>query len=298
VDIVIATVSSGVAAAIRNYLHDSKRLWLNPIATNDTLAEKECSKYQFRFSASGWQIAAPLGTWGKAKLGDRAYVLASNYAYGQQTSAHFKKTFTAAGGTIAGEAFPPLGTNNFAPYFQPMRDAKPPFAFVNLVGSDAVAFVKQYAEFGMQNIKVVGPVNLIDETLLPAQGEAAVGIYSISYYTPSYDIPRNRWFSKAYKEFAPGKEPDHFNAAGFDLMQALYGAVKSTKGDVSNKDKLIQWIENAKFDSPRGPLRFDPKNHNPIQDQHIRIVEAKPLRSVVVDTLKDVTHPDGGCKLA
>jgi branched-chain amino acid transport system substrate-binding protein len=298
VDIVIATVSSGVAAAIRNYLHDSKRLWLNPIATNDTLAEKECSKYHFRFSASGWQIAAPLGTWGKAKLGDRAYVLASNYAYGQQTSAHFKKTFTAAGGTIAGEAFPPLGTNNFAPYFQPMRDAKPPFAFVNLVGSDAVAFVKQYAEFGMQNIKVIGPVNLIDETLLPAQGEAAAGIYSISYYTPSYDIPRNRWYSKAYKEFAPGKEPDHFNAAAFDLMQALYGAVKSTKGDVSNKEKLIQWIESAKLDSPRGPLRFDPKNHNPIQDQHIRIVEARPLRSVVVDTLKDSTHPDGGCKLA
>jgi branched-chain amino acid transport system substrate-binding protein len=298
VDILIATVSSGVAAAIRNYVVDSKRLWLNPIATNDTLAEKECTKYQFRFSASAWQIAAPLGPWGKAKLGDRAYVLASNYAYGQQTSAHFKKTFTAAGGTIVGEAYPPLGTTNFAPYFPPMRDAKPTMAFVNFVGSDAVAFVKQYAEFGLRNIKPVAPVNLVSEDVLPAQGEAAVGFYSISYYTPSYDIPRNRWYGKAYKEFSGGKEPDHFNSAAFDVMQALYGAVKSTKGDVSNKDKLIEWIANAKLDSPRGPLRFDPKNHNPILDQHIRVVEAKPLRSVVVDVLKDVTHPDAGCKLA
>jgi len=297
VDIVVATVSSGVAAAIRNYIVDSKRLWLNPIATNDTLAEKDCTKYQFRFSASAWQISAPLGGWAKAKLGDRAYVLASNYVYGQQTSAHFKKSFTAAGGTIVGEAYPPLGTTNFAPYFQPMRDAKPTCAFVNFVGSDAVAFVKQYTEFGLKSVKPVGPVNLVSEDVLPAQGDAAVGFYSISYYTPSYDIPRNRWYAKAYKEFS-GKEPDHFNSAGFDVMQALYGAVKSTKGDVSKPDRLIEWIATAKLDSPRGPLRFDPKNHNPILDQHMRIVEAKPLRSVVVDVIKDVTHPDQGCKLA
>jgi branched-chain amino acid transport system substrate-binding protein len=297
VDVLVATVSSGVAAAIRNYVHDSKRLWLNPIATNDNLVEKECSKYHFRFSASAWQISAPLGTWGKAKLGDRAYVIASNYVYGQQTSAHFKKSFTAAGGQIVGEAYPPLGTTNFAPYFQPLRDAKPTLAFVNFVGSDAVAFVKQYAEFGLKNVKPIGPVNLVSEDVLPAQGDAAVGFYSISYYTPSYDIPRNRWYAKAYKEFSQGKEPDHFNSAGFDVMQALYGALKSTKGEVSNKDRLIQWIEAAKIDSPRGPLRFDPKNHNGILDQHIRVVEASPLRSTVVDVLKDVTHPEGGCTL-
>jgi branched-chain amino acid transport system substrate-binding protein len=296
VDVIVATVSSGVAAAIRNYVVDSKRLWLNPIATNDTLAEKDCTKYHFRFSASAWQISAPLGTWAKAKLGDRAYVLASNYVYGQQTSAHFKKAFTAAGGTIVGEAYPPLGTTNFAPYFQPMRDAGPTCAFVNFVGSDAVAFVKQYTEFGLKRIKPVAPVNLVSEDVLPAQGEAAVGFYSISYYTPSYDIPRNRWYAKAYKAFS-GKEPDHFNAAGFDVMQALYGALASTKGDVSNVDKLVQSIAGARLDSPRGPLRFDPNNHNPILDQHMRIVEAAPLRSVVVDVLKDVTHPGAGCRL-
>lgn len=299
VDIIIATVSGGVAAAIRNYVVESKKLWLNPIATNDTLVEKDCSKYHFRFSSSGWQIAAPLGPWGKAKLGDRAYIVATNYAYGQQTAAHFKKSFTAAGGTVVGEAFPPVGTTNYAPYFPPLRDSKPAFAFVNLVGSDAVAFVKQYAEFGLKNIKVVGPVNLVSEDVLAAEGEAAAGIYSISYYTPTYDIPRNRWYVKAYKEFAPGKEPDHFNSAGFDVMQGLYGAVRSTKGDVSNTDRLIQWLETAKIDSPRGTFRFDARNHNTILDQHIRIVQSNPLHHAVVEILKDVTHPvDGSCKLA
>jgi branched-chain amino acid transport system substrate-binding protein len=298
VDVVVATVSSGVAAAIRNYIVDAKRLWLNPISVNDTLAEKDCTKYHFRFSASAWQIANPLGPWGKAKFGARAYVLASNYAYGQQTGAHFKKSFADAGGTIVGEAYPPLNTTNYAPYFQPLRDARPDFAFVNLLGTDAVAFMKQYAEFGLKNIKVVGPVSLVSEDVLYAQGDSAVGVFSISYYSPTYDIPRNRWFSKAYKEFARGKEPDHFNSAGFDVMQALYGALRSTKGETANKDRLIEWIAGARIDSPRGPLRFDPKNHNPIQDMHIRVVEANPLRSVVTDTIKDLAHPNVGCNLA
>jgi branched-chain amino acid transport system substrate-binding protein len=103
---------------------------------------------------------------------------------------------------------------------------------------------------------------------------------------------------KAYKAFAPGLAPDHFNAAGFDVMQALHGAVRSTRGEVAQTDRLIEWIRHARIDSPRGPLRFDPRNHNPIQDLHMRIVETDPLRSVVIDTLKDSTHPDRGCRLA
>jgi branched-chain amino acid transport system substrate-binding protein len=297
VDVIVGTVSSAVAAAIRNYVVDAKRLWLNPIATNDLLAEQGCSRYHFRFSASGWQIAGPLGPWGKAKLGDRAYVIVTNYAYGQQTGAHFKETFRKAGGTIVGEAFAALGTTNYAPYFPPIKDARPAFIFANFVGSDAVAFIKQYAEFGLKDIKVVGPVNLVSEDVLFAQGPAAAGVYSISYYTPSYDIPKNRQFVRAYKEFSGGKETDHFVCAGYDVAQALFPALAALKGETSNTERLIAQIQDTKIDSPRGPFRFDPKTHNPIQDQHMRIVEANPLRHVVVDTIKDARHPEAGCHL-
>ena len=81
------------------------------------------------------------------------------------------------------------------------------------------------------------------------------------------------------------------------MAQALFGALRETKGDVANKERLIQVIVDMKIDSPRGPLRFDPKNHNPISDIHMRVVQANPLRHVVVDLLKDVKHPEGGCVL-
>src|SRR5437879_6032471 len=100
VDVIVGTIHSGVAAAIRNPIVDAKKLWLNPIATNDLLAEQGCSRYHFRFSNSAWQSAAPLGPWTKAKLGDRAYICVFNFAFGQQSAAHFKKAFTEAGGTV------------------------------------------------------------------------------------------------------------------------------------------------------------------------------------------------------
>lgn len=298
VDVVVATIHSGVAAAIRNHIVEARRLWLNPIATNDLLAEGGCSRYHFRFSASGWQSSAPMATWAKAKVGDRAYLCAFNFAFGQQTAAHFKKAFEAAGGKVVGESFPPFGTTNYAPYFPPIKDAKPNVIFANFAGADAVAFVKQFADFGLAaSVKIVAPSNLVSEDVLPAQGDSALGIYSNSYYTPSYDIPKNRWFVKACKEVM-GKEADHFLCSGYDVAQALLAALRETKGDTSRKERLAQIIQAAKLDSPRGPLRFDPKNHNPIQDTHMRVVQAGPLRSVVVDVIKDVTHPDNGtCKL-
>ena len=67
--------------------------------------------------------------------------------------------------------------------------------------------------------------------------------------------------------------------------------------DIQVAGQLIQIITDMRIDSPRGPLRFDPKNHNPISDIHLRTVQAGPLRHVVVDVLKDVRHPDMGCVL-
>lgn len=297
VDAIVGTIHSGVAAAIRNHIVDAKRLWLNPIATNDLLAEQGCSRYHFRFSTSAWQTSAPMGPWARARLGSRAFICAFNFAFGQQSAAHFRKAFEGAGGTIVGESFPPFNTTNYAPYFPAIRDAKPDFVFANFAGADAVAFVKQFAEFGLKaSIKILGPSNLVSEDVLPAQGEAALGIVSLSYYTPSYDIPKNRAFVKACKEVL-GKEADHFLCAGYDAAQALFAALRETRGDVSSKERLAQVIEGLRIDSPRGPLRFDSVNHNPIQDLHMRTVEPNPLRHVVVDVLKEVRHPAGGCRL-
>lgn len=299
VDVIVATVHSGVAAAIRNYIVDARKLWLNPIATNDVLTEAGCSRYHFRFSASGWQASAPTAGWARTKLGSKtAYLCAFNFAFGQQTAAHFRKTFEEAGGKVVGESFPPFNTTNYAPYFPAIRDARPDVVFANFAGTDAVTFVKQFAEFGLsRQTKVVAPSNLVSEDVLPAQGESALGIYSNSYYTPSHDIPKNRWFVKACKEQI-GKDANHFHCAGYDVAQALTAAVKESQGDVADKDKLVQVIRALSIDSPRGTLRFDPKTHNPIQDIHIRQVQANPVRSVVVDILKNVAHPDNGtCKL-
>ena len=198
---------------------------------------------------------------------------------------------------MVGESFPPFNTTNYAPYFPAIKDAKPQFVFANFAGTDAVAFIKQFADFGLKGaIKVLGPSNLVSEDVLSAQGDAALGIYSNSYYTPSYDIPKNRAFVKACKD--AGKEADHFLCAGYDAAQALFGALRETKGDVANKERLIQIITDMRRSTARaGRSASIPRTTTRSSDIHMRTVQAKPLRHVVVDVLKDVRHPDMGCVL-
>ena len=263
VDVIVGTIHSGVAAAIRNPIVEAKKLWLNPIAVNDLLAGEDAVATTSGSRPAPGRRRPPWGRGPSRSSGNRAYICVFNFAFGQQSAAHFKKAFEGAGGKIVGESFPPFNTTNYAPYFPPIKDAKPDFIFANFAGPDAVAFVKQFTEFGLkQTMKVIAPSNLVSEDVLPAQGDAALGIVSISYYTPSYDIPKNRWFVKACKE-QMGKDADHFLCAGYDTAQALFTALRETKGEVANKERLIEIITAMKIDSPRGPLRFDPRTTTP-----------------------------------
>jgi len=45
--------------------------------------------------------------------------------------------------------------------------------------------------------------------------------------------------------------------------------LKLVDGDASNKDKLAEAMAKVQFNAPRGPFRFDPATHNPIQDVYI-----------------------------
>ena len=76
-------------------------------------------------------------------------------------------------------------------------------------------------------------------------------------------------------------------------MQALDLALQATKGDTSDKQKLIRALEDVKFKSPRGDFEFDKDTHNPIQDMYIREVRTVNGQAVnaVVDKVGRVTDP-------
>jgi branched-chain amino acid transport system substrate-binding protein len=61
----------------------------------------------------------------------------------------------------------------------------------------------------------------------------------------------------------------------------------------------MEAIRKAEYDSPRGPMRIDPRTNNVIQNVYmIEVREAGgKLAHVVVDTIRDVRDPPNGCTM-
>ena len=83
------------------------------------------------------------------------------------------------------------------------------------------------------------------------------------------------------KKFVAEYEPkfkstaDLFADYGYVGARVIGEALKLVDGDASNKDKLAEAMAKVQFNAPRGPFRFDPATHNPIQDVYIaQVIES------------------------
>ncbi len=301
VDILTGPVHSGILMGMRDKVHNSKTILIVSNAGADDISRARCSKWIFRTSFSNWQPCQPMGGWVAKNVAKDVFQIAPNYQAGKDMMAAFRETFLPAGGKVVAEDYPKLGETDYAPYLTKIKQsgAKAVFAFFS--GTDAVNFVKQYAQFGLkQSIKLTGAGFLTEPDVLPAQGGSALGVITGHFYTPLLDNPTNHRFVKEFREKFFGKVPDGFACQGYDTAEVILRAVKAVSGNTQDKEKLVNAIAKVEFDSPRGRFRFDPKTHNVIQP-YIYVREVREvyggLNNVPIDKVADVRDPGTGCTL-
>jgi branched-chain amino acid transport system substrate-binding protein len=301
VDILTGPVHSGILMGMRDKVHNSKTILVVSNAGADAISRERCSKWIFRTSFSNWQPCQPMGGWVAKNVSKDVFLTAPNYQAGKDMMNAFKETFVPAGGKVVAEDYPKLGETDYAPYLTKIRQsgAKAVFAFFS--GSDAVNFVKQYAQYGLKDtIRLTGAGFLTEPDVLPAQGAAALGVLTGHFYTPLLDNPTNHRFVKDFREKYFNKMPDGFACQGYDTAEVIVRALKAVNGNTQDKDKLVDAIAKVEFDSPRGRFRFDPKTHNVIQP-FIYVREVREvfggLNNVVIDKVANVADPGTGCTL-
>ncbi|HWM86920.1 MAG TPA: ABC transporter substrate-binding protein [Kofleriaceae bacterium] len=286
VDVLVGIVSSAVALGCKDMIAEAKKLLIVANAGAGAITGKSRTPYIWRSSFTNAQVSSVMGAH-LAKVGAAGpvYLLAPDYAAGDEAMGGFKKKFVEGGGQIAGEAKPAFGkTQDYQPFLARIRSSGAKATFCFFSGGEAVAFVKQYAQFGLaRDIPLYASGFLTEGSVLHAQGDAAIGIQTTLHYSTELDIPANREFVAAHRA-KYSAAPTVFTVQTWDAAAVLDRALGSASG--LDGDSLARALESVGSieDSPRGPWQFD--GQSPRQKFYLRKVEKRGsgyVNAVVAD---------------
>jgi branched-chain amino acid transport system substrate-binding protein len=267
VDVITGIVFSNVMMAIARPVTTADVILISQNAGPSPLAGEQCLE---NFFATSWQNDQSHEAMGKylQDIGvERLYVMAPNYQAGWDAIAGVKRYFE---GEIVGEVYTALNQPDYAAELAALRAAEPEATFVFYPGGMGVNFVKQYAQAGLKEIAPLYTAFTIDEITLDAQGEAALGNFGSTFWTPELDNPVNARFVGDF-EATYGRVPSPYAAQGYDAAVLLDNAIGRIEGDLADRGAFREALMAADFDSVRGDFSFN-SNHFPIQDFYVRQV--------------------------
>ena len=187
VDIITGINFSNVLLALAKPVLDSGTFIVNVNAGPSQYAGPQCHPHFFSASFQNDTRAEAMGIYMQNKGIKRVYLMAPNYPAGKDFLAGFKRYFK---GEIVDEVYTGFGQLDYAAEIAQLRDKKPEAVFFFYPGGMGINFVKQYSQSGLKkDIPLYGPSFSLDQTVLPAMGDAAVGAFASTLWSEGFDNP-------------------------------------------------------------------------------------------------------------
>src|SRR5712675_819915 len=196
VDFVVGPIFSNILQAIHKPVTDSKTFLISPNAGPSSYAGKACSPFFYVTSYQNDQVHQVLGKVAQDRGYKRVYVLVPNYQAGKDSAAGFKIDYK---GEIVEESYLPLNTTDFQVELTKISSTKPDALFTFMPGGLGVGLVKQYRQAGLADRVPVLSAFTVDESTLPAQQDAAVGMFGGADWAPNMDNPQSKKFVAGFE---------------------------------------------------------------------------------------------------
>jgi branched-chain amino acid transport system substrate-binding protein len=266
-DFIVGVVFSNILAAIMRPVTETQTFLISTNAGPSPIAGRGCSPFFFATSYNNDQNHAVMGAaandgiefGGATRQIRRAMLITPNYQAGRDAMAGFKSTFR---GEVLDEIYVPLTITDFSAELAQIAARRPDGIYTFMPGGLGVQFVRQFRQAGM-NIPVLSAFT-VDEAVLPAQGESALGLFTGTTWTPTLPNAQNaRFVNDFIGQF--NYVPASYAAHAYDAAMLLDSAIRRTGGNLADKAALRTAIRAADFQSVRGGFRFG-ANHFPVQD--------------------------------
>ena len=256
----------------------------------------EASPYIIRTSFTLPQVTISIADWAAKNKIKKVVTLVADYGPGFDAEKFFDSQFRLNGGQILDKLRTPLRTPDFAPVLQKVLEVKPDALFVFLPSGQGAAFMKQFAERGLDKsgIRLIATGDVTDDDQLNDMGDVALGVVNSHHYSAAHPSAANKKFVAAFEAANKGMRPNFMAVGGYDGMRVIYKALEASKG--AGGDALLAAMKGQIFESPRGPVLIDGQTRDIVQDVYIRKVErvagmGNKLYNVEFDVIKAVKDP-------
>ena len=297
VDFMTGFIWSNVLLAAYQPIIKSGTILISANAGPHEIAGAMCAPNFFSTSWQNDETPEAMGQYMTDRKMTDVYIMAPDYAAGKDMLAGFKRYFK---GKLVDEVYTKMGQADYQAEISQIRAANPKAVMVFYPGGMGIQFIKQYAQSGLREKIPLYSVFSVDETVLPAIGDAADGNYETGFWSPDLKNPRNQQFVAAFRK-KYNYFPSFYAAESFDAIALIDSAVKAVKGDLADKKGLLAAFDKADFASVRGPYTYN-TNHFPIENFYLFKIakdaegnHVRKLESTVFTNHKDAYYEE--CKM-
>lgn len=260
VDVLTGIVWSNLLMAVQPGVVAQGKFYVSTNAAPAALAGAKCDPLYFNAAYQNDNLHEAMGEYAN-KGYKKMFIMAPNYPAGKDSLTGFKRYYK---GAVANEVYTQVGQTDYAAEIAQIRASGADGVFVFLPGGMGISFMKQYAQSGVKT-PIIGPGFSFSQDVLPAIGDAALGVKASGQWAKDLDNEANKAFVPAFqKEY--NRLPSIYAVQAFDAAQLILSA--SAKASVKDTKAFAAALNAADIKSPRGKFKFNTNRH-PIQDIYV-----------------------------
>ncbi|MDI6025114.1 ABC transporter substrate-binding protein [Corticibacterium sp. UT-5YL-CI-8] len=260
VDILTGIVWSNLLMAVAPSAVAQGKFYVSTNAAPAALAGANCNPLYFNAAYQNDNLHEAMGEYANKDY-KKLFIMAPNYPAGKDSLTGFKRYFK---GELAAEVYTQVGQTDYAAEIAQIRASGADGVFAFLPGGMGIAFMKQYAQSGV-NLPIMGPGFSFSQDVLPAIGDAALGVKASGQWVKDLDNEANKKFVADFQQ-EYNRLPSLYAVQAYDAAQLILSA--AAKADVKDTEAFRAELLKADIKSPRGNFKFNTNQH-PIQDIYV-----------------------------
>jgi len=207
------------------------------------------------------QQILPAVDWAKNNLGEKIFLVGSDYVFPRAANEIIKDYIKDTGGQIVGEGYRPLGDNNFSAIIEDIESSNPDVILNTINGESNIAFFKALHDQGIHPETPVISFSITENEISDIGIEFADGTFLAWNYFSTIDSLENKEFVSTFETrlLQDTRLTDPIEAAYVGLVLYL-NAVELVES--TDPTLVRQALKGTTFTAPEGIVGIDPDTNH------------------------------------